>query len=219
MSQFEKKLIELFGEHVPKEIEELILDDIWVNKDSLTEDEKTVLEKYTNLIHLSLNNIGFKSLKNFPSIKGLYMLSLNNNELNGDDFHLLKKLYPGLNKLKVSGNNIEKIENLAKLRNLNLRKIEVKENPFSVGNNKYKSKLFDILPDLESIDHENYRGDSVDTTDYHNVQEEGEDDDDYCEEYENEKNKKINKDDEDYEDEENEEEDDDDGDDEKDSED
>ena len=216
MSQFEKKLIELFGEHVPKEIEELILDDIWVNKDSLTEDEKTVLEKYTNLIHLSLNNIGFKSLKNFPSIKGLYMLSLNNNELNGDDFDLIKKLYPGLNKLKVNGNNIEKIENLGKLRNLKLRKIEVKDNPFSVGNNKYKSKLFNILPDLKSIDHENYQGESVDTTDYHIEQEEEEDDDDYYEEDDG-KNKKIGKDDEDYEDEEYEEEDDDN--DEKDSED
>ena len=216
MSQFEKKLIELFGEHVPKEIEELILDDIWVNKDSLTEDEKTVLEKYTNLVHLSLNNIGFKSLKNFPSIKGLYMLSLNNNELNGDDFDLIKKLYPGLNKLKVNGNNIEKIENLGKLRNLKLRKIEVKDNPFSVGNNKYKSKLFNILPDLKSIDHENYQGESVDTTDYHIEQEEEEDDDDYYEEDDG-KNKKIGKDDEDYEDEEYEEEDDDN--DEKDSED
>ena len=144
------------------------------------------------------------------------MLSLNNNELNGDDFDLIKKLYPGLNKLKVNGNNIEKIENLGKLRNLKLRKIEVKDNPFSVGNNKYKSKLFNILPDLKSIDHENYQGESVDTTDYHIEQEEEEDDDDYYEEDDG-KNKKIGKDDEDYEDEEYEEEDDDN--DEKDSED
>ena len=184
MSQFENRLKETFGYHVPKEIEELVLDDFWVNKDTFNDDEKTVLERYTNLIHLSLNNIGFKSLENFPSIKGLYMLSLNNNELNGDDFDLIKKLYPGLNKLKISGNNIEKIDNLAKLKNLNLRKIEVKENPFSVGNNKYKNKIFDILPSLEAIDHENKKGDSVESTDYHNEEEEGEDDDDYDEEEE-----------------------------------
>ena len=182
MSQFENRLKETFGYHVPKEIEELVLDDFWVNKDTFNDDEKTVLERYTNLIHLSLNNIGFKSLENFPSIKGLYMLSLNNNELNGDDFDLIKKLYPGLNKLKISGNNIEKIDNLAKLKNLNLRKIEVKENPFSVGNNKYKNKIFDILPSLEAIDHENKKGDSVESTDYHNEEEEGEDDDDFEEE-------------------------------------
>ena len=206
MSQFEKKLKELFGDHSKKEIEELILDEVWINKESFTEDEKTVLEKYTNLIHLSLNNIGFKSLKNFPTIKGLYMLSLNKNELKGDDFDLIKKLYPNLNKLKVSENNIEKIENLAKLRNLPLRKIEVKGNPFSVENNRYKNKLFDMLPTLEVIDHENCEGDSVESTDYHNEQEEEEDDDDYCEEDENVKNIKNNRDDEDYEDEENEEE-------------
>lgn len=201
MSQFEKRLKESFGYHVPKEIEELVLDDFWVNKDTFTDDEKTVLERYTNLIHLSLNNIGFKSLENFPSIKGLYMLSLNNNELNGDDFDLIKKLYPGLNKLKISGNNIEKIENLAKLKNLNLRKIEVKENPFSVGNNKYKNKIFDILPSLEAIDHENIKGDSVESTDYHNEEEEGEDDGDYDEE-EEENEKKNKNDDEEYEDDE-----------------
>jgi hypothetical protein len=207
MSQFEKKMKELFGDHSTKEIEELILDEVWVNKESFTEDEKTVLEKYTSLIHLSLNNIGFKSLKNFPTIKGLYVLSLNKNELNGDDFDLIKKLYPNLNKLKVCENNIEKIENLAKLRNLPLRKIEVKGNPFSVGNNKYKNKLYDIIPTLKVIDHENREGDSVESTDYHNEHEEEEDDGDYCEEDENVKNIKYNKDDEDYEDEENEEED------------
>ncbi len=210
MSQFENRLKETFGYHVPKEIEELVLDDFWVNKDTFNDDEKTVLERYTNLIHLSLNNIGFKSLENFPSIKGLYMLSLNNNELNGDDFDLIKKLYPGLNKLKISGNNIEKIDNLAKLKNLNLRKIEVKENPFSVGNNKYKNKIFDILPSLEAIDHENKKGDSVESTDYHNEEEEGEDDDDYDEEEEEGNEKKNKNDDEEYEDNEEDGEDDDD---------
>ncbi len=177
MSQFENLLIKTFGEHEPKEIEELILDDFWKNKDSFITEEKTVLEKYTNLIHLSLNNIGLKSLGNLPNINGLYMLSLNNNKLNGDDFDLLKGLYPGLNKLKISGNNIEKIENLEKLKDLKLRKIEVKDNPFCVKNSNYKDMLFKMLPTLESIDHENNEGKEVISTDYHNEEEEEEDED------------------------------------------
>ena len=69
-----------------------------------------------------------------------------------------------------------------KLRNLNLRKIEVKENPFSVGNKTYKNKLFQILPSLEIIDQEDKMGEEIETTDYHNEEEELEDDGDYKEE-------------------------------------
>ncbi len=184
MSSFKKVLQISLGKHNPKQIEELVLDNFWSNKSTFTKEEKLCLEEYKNLIHLSLNNIGLKSLENLPAIKGLYYLSIKNNELNGDDFNLIPKLYPGLSKLKISGNNIEKINNLMKLRNLNLRKIEVKENPFSIGNKNYKNKLFQILPSLEIIDQEDQKGEEIETTDYHNEQEELEDDEDYIEEEE-----------------------------------
>jgi hypothetical protein len=186
MSSFKTILQITFGKHVPTEYEELNLDDFWKNKHSLTKDEKVALEEYKNLIILSLNNIGLSSLENFPAIKNLYYLSLKNNELNGDDFDLIPKLFPNLKKLKISGNNIEKINNLYKLRNLKLRKIEVKENPFSVGNKKYKNKLMDLLPTLEIIDQEDNVGERVETTDYHNEEKELEDDEDYKDEKEEE---------------------------------
>ena len=206
MSNFKAILQISFGKHIPNEYDELVLDDFWKNKDTLTNDEKAGIEEYKNLVHLSLNNIGLKSLENFPAIKGLYYLSINNNELNGDDFDLIPKLYPNLRKLKISGNNIEKINNLMKLRNLKLRKIEVKENPFSVGNKTYKNKLFQILPTLEIIDQEDKMGEEIETTDYHNEEEESEDDGDYKEE--DEENDEENDDEDNYEenDEENEEE-------------
>ena len=75
MNSFIEKLQNTLGHHSPKEIEELVLDNLWDNKESLTIEEKAGLEQYTNLIHLSLNNLGLKSLKNFPAIKGLYYLS------------------------------------------------------------------------------------------------------------------------------------------------
>ena len=184
MNISDKYLQDTFGKHDPKEIDELVFDNYFVDKNSFTEDEKKALEKYVNLIHLSLNNIGLKSLKNLPKIKCLYYLSLKNNELTGEDFGILKTLYPNLSKLKISGNVIENIDNLSKLKPLNLRKIEVKENPFSVGNDKYKKKLFDMLPTLKIIDNTDKNGDEEETTDYHNEEQENEGSEDFNEEEE-----------------------------------
>ena len=194
MNKFEKFLQEHFGEHEPREIEELVFDNFWVDKASFTIDEKKALEKYVNLIHLSLNNIGLKSLENLPSIKSLYYLSLKNNELSGDDFDKIQALYPKLNKLKISGNVIEKMDNLMKLKPLKLRKIEVKENPFSVGNDKYIKKVFDMLPTLKIVDQTDKNGDEEETTDYHNEEKENEGDEDgeYDEEEEAEDKNKDN---------------------------
>jgi hypothetical protein len=172
MNSFELQLQELWGKHNPTEIDEIILDNFWENKESFTEEEKVVLEKYTCLTHLSVNNIGLKSFKNFPVIKSLYMLSVNDNELSGDDFDLLENCYPILQKLKINGNNIENINNFGKLKPLKLKKIEVERNPFSVGNNKYKNKLFEILPTLISVNHKDNVGGEVETTDYHKEEEE-----------------------------------------------
>ena len=174
MNISDEYLQKTFGKHEPREIEELVFDSYWADKASFTEEEKKALEKYVNLIHLSLNNIGLKSLKSLPSIKNLYYLSLNNNELTGDDLDVLKTLYPNLSKLKISGNVIEKIDNLSKLKPLKLRKIEVRENPFSIGNDKYKQKLFDMLPSLKIIDNTDRNGDEEETTDYHNEEQENE---------------------------------------------
>ena len=182
MSNFEQYLQESLNKHDPKEIEELILDNLWEKKENFTEEEKSVLEKYTSLIHLSLNGLSLKSLENFPYIKNLHALSLNDNDLNGDDFDLIKNLYPYLHKLKITGNKIEKIDNLAKLKtHNNLKKIEVKENPFSVGNNKYKEKLFDMLPYVQAIDKQTRQGEEIESTDYYNEEAEDDDDEDYNE--------------------------------------
>ena len=46
---FKLFLIEKFGEHNPKEIDELILDDLLPDQGELTLELKQVLEKYKNL--------------------------------------------------------------------------------------------------------------------------------------------------------------------------
>ena len=81
MSKFSDELQNLLGDHQPKEIEELCLDEFTENIKSLQPYQKEGLQLYNNLIHLSLNNIGLENLENFPEIKCLMILSLKNNKI------------------------------------------------------------------------------------------------------------------------------------------
>ena len=86
---FENEIKEKLGAHNPEEvikniknknniyiqIEELILDKIFTS-DKLTEEHKTTVEKYTSLIHLTLNSIGLESLENFPNLKNTQIVSI-----------------------------------------------------------------------------------------------------------------------------------------------
>ena len=163
---FQQKLQELIGVNKPEDIEELVLDEFCKDTKSLNLEQKEGLELYTNLIHLSLNNIGLENLSNFPNIKGLMYLSLNDNKLTGEDFSIIPKMYPNLYKLKISGNNIDSIDKLSCLNQLHLKKIEVKKNPFIKNDNQYREKLYKLIPTLEIIDHQLKNGQEIDTTDY-----------------------------------------------------
>ena len=166
MSKFSDELQNLLGDHQPKEIEELCLDEFTENIKSLQPYQKEGLQLYNNLIHLSLNNIGLENLENFPEIKCLMILSLKNNKLKGDDFSIIPELYPNLYKLKISFNQIESIDNLSSLKKMKLKKLEVKENPFTKNDNEYRDKIYNMLPSLDIIDQMMKNGQEVDTTDY-----------------------------------------------------
>ena len=166
MSKFSDELQNLLGDHQPKEIEELCLDEFTENIKSLQPYQKEGLQLYNNLIHLSLNNIGLENLENFPEIKCLMILSLKNNKLKGDDFSIIPELYTNLYKLKISFNQIESIDNLSSLKKMKLKKLEVKENPFTKNDNEYRDKIYNMLPSLDIIDQMMKNGQEVDTTDY-----------------------------------------------------
>lgn len=76
-------LAELLAERVggkPKgEIEELILDG-WLCSE-LTLSDKSLLEEFTELEFLSMNNCGLTSLRNFPALPQLLKLDLNGNKI------------------------------------------------------------------------------------------------------------------------------------------
>ena len=176
MNEFAMFLQENLGEHEPKEIEELILDDLFKDCDELTEEHKVALEQYSNLIHLSINGLGLKTLKNFPCIPNLYILQVKNNKLSGEDFDEILKLYPGLYKLKVSNNLIKSINVFTPLEKSKIKKIEIEDNPVN-KNEKYREELFNIMPNLISINREKRDGEVLESTIYNEVSENSDEDD------------------------------------------
>ena len=122
MNEFAMFLQENLGEHEPKEIEELILDDLFKDCDELTEEHKIALEQYSNLIHLSIN------------------------------------VFAPLEKSKI-------------------KKIEIEENPVNT-NDKYREELFNIMPNLISINRKKRNGEILESTIY-NEGSENSDEDDY----------------------------------------
>ena len=187
-----KELQEKLSEHKPTEVDELILDDLFENVKTFTEDNKRDLERYTNLVHLSLNGFGLESLKNFPKIPTLQVLELRSNHLTGADFGKLKELYPELYKLKVGENPIKDVSVFKGLNLVTLKKLEVEETQLA-SSKDYKTSLFELMPDLDVINGISRDGDEVTSTMYEDDEdgdgemgEEGDDgeDDEEMEEYE-----------------------------------
>jgi hypothetical protein len=195
---FELFLIEKFGEHNPKEIDELILDDLLPDQGELTLEQKQVLEKYKNLIRLSMCGLSLKSLTNFPTLPNLHVLDISQNILTGNDFEKIPTLYPHLHKLNISLNNIENIECIEKLKNSSIEKLEVFENPFLTKSKKAIDKLFLVLKHVTAINKKTSSGVDVYSTDYNEESEEEEEfQGDSDEEYEGDNNLNSDDDDED----------------------
>ena len=88
---FQNFIVEKLGDHNVEEviknkknkiniliqIQELILDKIF-KTEKLSEDHKNTLEKYTSLIHLTLNSVGLKSLENFPHLEKAQIVRISN---------------------------------------------------------------------------------------------------------------------------------------------
>ena len=93
------------------------------------------------------------------------------------------KQCPNLYKLKIENNQIDSIDKLKVLSQLKeLKKINVKGNPFIGSNENYKNDLFKILENLKCVDSHDKEGNEVESSNYDD--EEGEEfEDDEGEEY------------------------------------
>ena len=72
------------------------------------------------------------------------------------------------NSIEISFNQINSIANLSCLNQLELKKIEVKENPFTKNDSEYRDKIYKIIPSLIIVDQMQKNGQEIDTSDYGN---------------------------------------------------
>lgn len=164
--EFQKSLQEKLGEHDPTDVDELILDDLYEGLTEFTPDHKKTLELYKNLLHLSLNGFGLKSLKNFPKIPELRILEVRSNNFSGEDFKELHSLFPALYKLKVGENPIKSVDMFKPLADLpTFKKLELQDTEIAQKNN-YREEIFKILKNVEVVDHLSKTGEEVDSTLY-----------------------------------------------------
>lgn len=126
------------------QVTELILDNCRASQISGLTDE------FVNLETLSLINVGLVTLKGFPKLPKLKKLELSDNRLTGG-LNLLHGS-PKLQHLNISGNRIKDFEALEPLKefhelvNLDLYNCEVTKA------DDYRQKVFNLLPNLHSLD-------------------------------------------------------------------
>ena len=166
-----QELQEKLSEHNPNEVDELILDDLFNNINSFSLSNKKDLERYSNLLHLSLNNLGLENFSNFPYLPNLQILEVRGNKLIGSDIELLVNLYPQLYKLKIGNNPLKSLSYFESLKNTQIEKIEVDATIIS-QEKFYKEELFKLMPSLTIIDNQTKEGDNISTTSYEDLNEE-----------------------------------------------
>ena len=73
---------------------------------------------------------------------------------------------PNLRKLKIENNDIKEFDQLKNLSGLNIKKINIKGNPFTEGNNEYIKELYKIFLSLICINDIDKEGNDVESTEY-----------------------------------------------------
>ena len=147
----------------------------WTSE-SISREEKLLLEKYQSVDSLSFSGCGLKRLENFPLLEDLARLDLSENQIE-KGLENLKHL-DGIMQISLENNKITDIEEFKHLAGLaNLMSLMVEGNPISQEEN-YREKLFKIIPSLQVIDGFNASGEEVDFAEDDEDEEEFNDDSD-----------------------------------------
>jgi hypothetical protein len=135
----------------------------------------SLLERFQNLLHLSIANIGVSSLEQFPRLRNLQKLILSDNRIAGGLEFLVEAGLDSLRDLDLSNNRIQFIDDLAPLAQLKLVSLDLYECPVTRVKD-YRSRVFGLIKSLKYLDkmdaEENERPESDDE------EEEEEDDED-----------------------------------------
>lgn len=136
----------------------------------------SLLEKFQNLQHLSIANVGVSSLEQFPRLRSLEKLILSDNRIAGGLEFLVEAGLDSLRDLDLSNNRIQFLEDLAPLAQLKLVSLDLYECPVTRVKD-YRSRVFGLIKSLKYLDkmdaEENERPESDDEE-----EEEDEDEDD-----------------------------------------
>ncbi|PON43893.1 LRR domain containing protein [Trema orientale] len=109
----------------------------------------SLLEKFQNIQHLSIANIGVSSLEQFPRLRSLEKLILSDN-LRSLEF-LVEAGLDSLRDLDLSNNRIQDIEDLAPLAQLKLVSLDLYECPVTRVKD-YRSRVFGLIKSLKYLD-------------------------------------------------------------------
>ncbi len=139
-------------------MEQLILDECHFKQ--FSPQLKSELEKYKNLIYLSLNDCQLKSLDNFPNLPNLVKLDLLDNNLSGESLSKIAS-QQSLQQLALGGNPIKTLEEvkvLSKLREL--KEVDFIQCPVSELPD-YREKVYELIDGLDILDNCDRDGNQV----------------------------------------------------------
>ncbi|CAN6541675.1 unnamed protein product [Malus baccata var. baccata] len=110
-----------------------------------------LLEKFQNLQHLSIANVGVSSLEQFPRLRNLQKLILSDNRIAGGLEFLVEAGLNSLRDLDLSNNRIQQVEDLAPLAQLRLVSLDLYECPVTHVKD-YRSRVFGLIKSLKYLD-------------------------------------------------------------------
>eukprot|EP00088_Acartia_fossae_P034821 TRINITY_DN3578_c0_g1_i3.p1 TRINITY_DN3578_c0_g1~~TRINITY_DN3578_c0_g1_i3.p1 ORF type:complete len:270 (-),score=92.88 TRINITY_DN3578_c0_g1_i3:425-1234(-) len=146
----------------PAQVEELNLDNCRTvgEFEGLTSD-------FVNLNKLSVIKAGLTSFKGFPGkLSNLQKLDVSENRISNGLHHIQD--CPSLTHLCLSGNKFKEVTVLEPLKNLDkLTHLELANTPISEGDD-YRSQIFNLLPNLKSIDGQDRDGNEASSSDDEN---------------------------------------------------
>eukprot|EP00051_Salpingoeca_urceolata_P027748 m.483108 g.483108 ORF g.483108 m.483108 type:complete len:275 (+) comp22787_c0_seq1:288-1112(+) len=155
-----------------------------------------VLDECRSLQALSLIGVGLNSLRGFPTLPNLVSLELAENRVNGG-LNKIVTSCPQLAQLNLANNKLTKIEQLEPLKEAKqLRMLDLEGNALA-GEEGYRAKVFELLPQLRYIDDMDKNGVAAPSEDEDDEEdEEDEEDDDNDDENDDEEDADDDEDDE-----------------------
>ena len=133
-------------------------------------------EEFSALEQLDLQNASLTNIKLFPKLAKLSKLDLSGNRLS-KGLEVLKDC-PNIKSLSLSNNKFKDLSTLEPLKDLQyLQHLELEDNEFPEAKEDFRTKIFELLPNLEVLDGKDKVGAEVNSGDEDSEEDEADEDD------------------------------------------